>query len=191
MELYLKVVHSPSFTQTREFNLHDLQPHFNRKEYLDDLLAAYRHAVSNSALQLSDLPEEFVLWILEYPSQAIFGRFWPGLPQIYRFTHAKPQLYGAHSLSALKIHQLPGGGLTSTDSEYIPCLSVWAERDGDAEDRWMTLCAAKEAHPDGLFEKAGTLCKRYYGKVFAVWGVDDWIDGLDFIRAAAGGRAVI
>ncbi|KAJ6572137.1 hypothetical protein B0H19DRAFT_1373024 [Mycena capillaripes] len=69
--LYRKTVHDPLFLPTRPWLLANLRP-FDRQAYVDALLAQHNH-----------LPEDFRLWILEWPARAVIACAWPGLPQTY------------------------------------------------------------------------------------------------------------
>ncbi|KAF9540153.1 hypothetical protein CPC08DRAFT_717341 [Agrocybe pediades] len=74
LDLYHRMLQAPEFIDTRPWILENLRP-FDRQAYIDGLLA-----------QHSAIPEEFRLWILEWPAKmAIFG-IWPGLPMA-RFPH--------------------------------------------------------------------------------------------------------
>jgi hypothetical protein len=70
LDLYLDIVSSPYFEQTRPWALANLRP-FDRQAYLDALLK-----------QHDCLPEAFRLWILEWPACAVVGCAWPGLPRV-------------------------------------------------------------------------------------------------------------
>lgn len=61
LQLYLAIVHSPYFLQTRPWVLENLRP-FDRVAYVDALLAQYPR-----------LPEDFRIWILEWPARAVVG----------------------------------------------------------------------------------------------------------------------
>jgi hypothetical protein len=67
--LYLSIVNSPWFLQTRPWVLENLQP-FDREAYISTLLMQYNR-----------LPEAFMLWLLEWPALAVIGGIWPGLPR--------------------------------------------------------------------------------------------------------------
>jgi hypothetical protein len=68
LNLYLTIVNSPYFLQSRPWVLANLQS-FDREAYIDSLLSQYPR-----------LPEDFRLWILEWPARAVVGGAWPGLP---------------------------------------------------------------------------------------------------------------
>jgi hypothetical protein len=69
LNLFLHIISSPIFLQSRSWNLlSNLRP-FDRQGYLDTLLEEHSY-----------LPEEFCIWILEWPARAVIGGSWPGLP---------------------------------------------------------------------------------------------------------------
>lgn len=84
---------------------------FNRQEYIDHLYAQYNY-----------IPDEFVLWILEWPEKVVIGRLGPTLPSTPRptmvevFDHFRKDHWGANVLG---IHP-PVVYAVSFDSEAIP-----------------------------------------------------------------------
>ena len=91
LELYLKVVASPLFSNTRTWSLKNLR-HFDREEYVAKLLNQHNY-----------IPEEFRIWILEWPARAVFGCLWPGLPCVEFTTYARKVEFikGIHWLGSL------------------------------------------------------------------------------------------
>ncbi|KAJ7865677.1 hypothetical protein B0H13DRAFT_2561845 [Mycena leptocephala] len=71
LKLYQKTVSDPLFLPTRPWLLANLRP-FDRQAYVDALLAQHNY-----------LPEDFRLWILEWPARATIACAWPGLPDVY------------------------------------------------------------------------------------------------------------
>ncbi|KII94394.1 hypothetical protein PLICRDRAFT_426471 [Plicaturopsis crispa FD-325 SS-3] len=67
LELYMHAVNSPSFLATRATILPHVVP-FDREAYLENL-----------CYTPDTLPEQFRLWILEWPARATIGRLWPGV----------------------------------------------------------------------------------------------------------------
>ncbi|KAI0782089.1 hypothetical protein C8Q75DRAFT_536677 [Abortiporus biennis] len=65
LDLYLRAVNSPTFLPTRPHILPHLQT-FNREEFYEKLPMS--------------TPDEFKVWILEWPQKAVIGWLWPGLP---------------------------------------------------------------------------------------------------------------
>ncbi|KAI0076594.1 hypothetical protein K474DRAFT_1675509 [Panus rudis PR-1116 ss-1] len=69
LELYLQAIETPVFLATRPQIVPHLV-HFNRQEYLDYLI------------QHSTAPEDFKIWLLEWPGKATIEWLWPGLDVI-------------------------------------------------------------------------------------------------------------
>ncbi|KAJ3489711.1 hypothetical protein NLI96_g1917 [Meripilus lineatus] len=70
LQLYFQVITSPALEPCRR----ELTPYlqsFNRQQFLHS---------RQSSIGATSLPEEFALWILEWPSHAVFSWLWPGLP---------------------------------------------------------------------------------------------------------------
>ena len=67
LHLYLRLIRSPAFHATRKDTLKRLEP-FDRTRALGML--------GKGGV---DLPDEFRLWLLEWPERAAFGNIWPGL----------------------------------------------------------------------------------------------------------------
>ncbi|KAF9560321.1 hypothetical protein CPC08DRAFT_708123 [Agrocybe pediades] len=80
LQLYHDMLQAPKFLETRPWLLENLQP-FDRQAYVDGLLDQY-----------SDIPEEFRLWILEWPEKMAVLGIWPGLPLV-RFNASTTQTY--------------------------------------------------------------------------------------------------
>ncbi|KIJ35503.1 hypothetical protein M422DRAFT_212642 [Sphaerobolus stellatus SS14] len=68
LNLYLELVESPYFHRTRPWVLQNLKL-FDREAYLFSLVN-----------QGARLPDQFSLWILEWPAKAAIAGIWPGLP---------------------------------------------------------------------------------------------------------------
>ena len=64
LEFYLRVINSPVFLPTRPHILQWLQ-NFNRQAFINSLPVS--------------TPEDFKIWILEWPARAAIGWIWPGL----------------------------------------------------------------------------------------------------------------
>ncbi|KAL4252060.1 hypothetical protein ABKN59_001821 [Abortiporus biennis] len=69
LKLYYHIITKPSFILSRAHIVPHIK-HFNREEYLESLPL---HS------NVSVIPEEFALWILEWPEKAVIGWMWPGL----------------------------------------------------------------------------------------------------------------
>ncbi|KAJ7600580.1 hypothetical protein C8J56DRAFT_1156917 [Mycena floridula] len=75
-EIYLVLIQSPEFLKSRPYVLQQLErgvqerhEAFNRQGFIDAVLKQYPH-----------IPEDFSLWILEWPERAVIGSVWPNLP---------------------------------------------------------------------------------------------------------------
>ncbi|KAJ8521067.1 hypothetical protein ONZ45_g2220 [Pleurotus djamor] len=68
LDLYNQIITEPWFLDGRPWVLKNLTS-FDRQGFLDALLAQYNY-----------LPEEFRIWLLEWPAKAVYYGFWPGLP---------------------------------------------------------------------------------------------------------------
>lgn len=66
LDLYDTVITTPQFLNTRKLIEDHLRP-FDREAYI------------SSVEQHFTLPEEFRIWILEWPARAVFDYLWPGL----------------------------------------------------------------------------------------------------------------
>lgn len=67
-DLYINFLASPVFLPTRTTILSDMRP-FDR----DAFVASLRDGNYS-------LPDEFLVWLLEWPNKAVIGCIWPGLP---------------------------------------------------------------------------------------------------------------
>lgn len=68
LQLFDTIINSPFFLRTRPWTVNNLQD-FDRQAYVDALLEQY-----------DKIPEEFRLWILEWPARVAVRCQWPGLP---------------------------------------------------------------------------------------------------------------
>ncbi|KAJ7983189.1 hypothetical protein DFH06DRAFT_978220, partial [Mycena polygramma] len=71
LKLYLEIIESPVFIKTRPWLLENLRP-FDREACIHALLDQHDY-----------LPEDFRIWILEWPAKAVIACCWPGLPEKY------------------------------------------------------------------------------------------------------------
>ncbi|KAF4612098.1 hypothetical protein D9613_003636 [Agrocybe pediades] len=125
-KLFHHMLQHPGFLDTRPWPLQTIQP-FDRKAYIEALLSQY-----------PAVPEEFELWILEWPARMVVFSMWPGSP----FTHyqdvTKDQVHGINWLA-----YLPEGSpslLTLVhrsrihDHHSMPALLIWAN---NAKIMWL------------------------------------------------------
>ncbi|KAF9540149.1 hypothetical protein CPC08DRAFT_717339 [Agrocybe pediades] len=116
----------PRFLETRPWTLKTLNP-FDRKAYIDALLSQY-----------PAVPEEFRLWIMEWPARmAPFG-MWPGSPFTYHHVVTFEEANGTNWLAYLPegspalltlLHRHP-----SHKDHFIPALLAWKE---DYQAHWL------------------------------------------------------
>ncbi|KAJ6627610.1 hypothetical protein B0H10DRAFT_2210121 [Mycena sp. CBHHK59/15] len=120
LRLYKMLIRSPAFIQTRPWPLENLKP-FDRQAYIDALLD-----------QHNDLPEDFRIWILEWPAQATINCAWPGLPAEYctRTNEAIDRIEGFNWLGRVP-------PLVHTIQLDVSCMDTWI-RPREAVPDWDT-----------------------------------------------------
>lgn len=114
--LYQKIINTPQFLNSRSWILQNIQP-FNRQAYVDTLLSQY-----------PVMPEEFRIWILEWPNCLAIACMWPGLPFIDCYKGNAARRYGVNwlgyrsespqLLAVICQHKTP-------DVKFIPGLLIW------------------------------------------------------------------
>ncbi|KAF4611668.1 hypothetical protein D9613_003688 [Agrocybe pediades] len=70
LKLFEHMLQAPKFLETRPWILDNLR-HFDRQAYIEGLLDQY-----------PAIPEEYRLWILEWPEKMVVYALWPGLPLV-------------------------------------------------------------------------------------------------------------
>ncbi|KAJ7474485.1 hypothetical protein B0H11DRAFT_1334302 [Mycena galericulata] len=119
--LYKRLIRSPAFLPTRPWTLAHLIS-FNRQAYVDELLL-YNQV---------DIPEEFRLWVLEWPARAAINCIWPGLPSDYCMGAMLP-------LDRNEGFNVLGYSLPSVDP--IPSPSVYVIKfNYDSHSAWHKPC---------------------------------------------------
>ncbi|KAF9559416.1 hypothetical protein CPC08DRAFT_594199, partial [Agrocybe pediades] len=117
--LFHHMLQHPHFLETRLWTLKTLHP-FDRKAYIDALLSQY-----------PAVPEEFCLWIIEWPDRMVPFGVWPGSPFTFHRASTLEEDYGVNWLaylpdgspSLLKVlHRYPSG---SHEDHWIPALLFW------------------------------------------------------------------
>jgi len=68
LDFYLKAIDYHTFLPSRPWVLKNLVS-FDRKAFISRLESTFPY-----------IPEDFKLWILEWPARAVVGPVWPGLP---------------------------------------------------------------------------------------------------------------
>lgn len=71
LALYIRILETPGFQKMLEWTEENLQS-FDREEYFQCLLVQY-----------PVIPEEFHMWILEWPARLVIHCTWPGLPFVH------------------------------------------------------------------------------------------------------------
>ncbi|KAF4611672.1 hypothetical protein D9613_003680 [Agrocybe pediades] len=116
----------PRFLETRPWTLKTLNP-FDRKAYIDALLSQY-----------PAVPEEFRLWIMEWPARMVPFGMWPGSPFTYHHAVTLEEANGTNWLAYLPegspslltlLHSHP-----SHDDHCIPALLFWKD---DLRTYWL------------------------------------------------------
>ncbi|KAF4616464.1 hypothetical protein D9613_008751 [Agrocybe pediades] len=117
--LFHHMLQHPRFLETRPWTLKTLRP-FERKAYIEALLSQY-----------PAVPEEFRLWILEWPARMVPFGIWPSSPFTFHRGNTLEEASGVNWLaylpggspSLLKVlHRYPSG---SHVDHWIPALLCW------------------------------------------------------------------
>ncbi|KAH9487450.1 hypothetical protein JR316_0001526 [Psilocybe cubensis] len=115
-EFYLKMVNTPDFIDTRTWIIDNLQP-FDRQAYINILLSQY-----------PAVPEEFRIWLLEWPERATVNCIWPGLPFI-SCTDFSPRRRSGVYWVAYKKHSpqllAPVYRQHTPYAKFVPGLLIW------------------------------------------------------------------
>jgi hypothetical protein len=148
LDLYYTVISSPLFLSTRDVVFSSLHP-FDRQKYINILLSHNKSAII--------LPDEFLFWLLEWPTKAVFGWTWPGLDARFCMSTQTYRPYGRNCLRLPPIVQAiqPPGGLEVPPScrSAVQALEVW--EDGCGRFTWLLLqempCEMHTVVMDGLY----------------------------------------
>ncbi|KAF8911428.1 hypothetical protein CPB84DRAFT_1957867 [Gymnopilus junonius] len=134
--LYSMVIDNPK--PDREAQLYYgrwFEPSFNREEYINSLLKQH-HAI----------PEEFRIWVLEWPARLIVNNIWPGLTLKHCLldgpsTGGSSRKCGVNwlSLKPPQLCALLANDGVSCDPKYAPSLLVWRMR-------WVWLNSFRPPH---------------------------------------------
>ncbi|KAF9539105.1 hypothetical protein CPC08DRAFT_598814, partial [Agrocybe pediades] len=118
-DLFYHMLDHPRFLKTRPWTLKTLKP-FDRKAYIDALLSQY-----------PAVPEEFRLWIMEWPARMVPFGMWPGSPFTFHREMSLEEANGTNWLAYLPegspslltlLHNHP-----SHDEHCIPALLFWKD----------------------------------------------------------------
>ncbi|KIJ93454.1 hypothetical protein K443DRAFT_112052 [Laccaria amethystina LaAM-08-1] len=173
LDFYFTLINSPIFPQTRPWVLANLQP-FDRQQYINDLMDQPQWKKLAVIDQHPYIPEDFRMWILEWPAKAVIGCVWPGLPNVYCQSEAADNVHrneGNNMLAPLPptICALPYENY-SPDAHFIPALSVFY---GRSDIVWLKL-----DERDSLRDKVYILynaARSFDGD--PGWYIDDnWVD---------------
>ena len=144
--LYFELVASPWFLKTRSWLLANLKPQFNRQLHINRLLTQY-----------PSLPEDFRLWVLEWPARAVIANIWPGLPRKdYSGEYADDiqVLPGTMWMSFPQVSAFIYSDAQNRTAEYIPGIYVrrgtWLLLDERKSLRGKVFQAAKNYERDYL-----------------------------------------
>ncbi|KAF4612100.1 hypothetical protein D9613_003634 [Agrocybe pediades] len=125
-KLFHHMLQHPGFLDTRPWPLQTIQP-FDRKAYIEALLSQY-----------PAVPEEFELWILEWPARMVIFSIWPGSPFIDYRERTRDQVDGINWLAYLPegspslltlVHRNP-----VHDHHPMPALLIWTD---EAKILWL------------------------------------------------------
>jgi hypothetical protein len=121
LSFYDTLIASPLFLRTRPWVLKNLKASFDRQAFVDKLLRQYPF-----------LPEEFRLWVLEWPEKAVVGGSWPGLPRKrYKGDVYADGIYvrrGENWIAFPQVSAIMWAAEANNTAEYIPALLVWRDQ---------------------------------------------------------------
>ncbi|KIJ41142.1 hypothetical protein M422DRAFT_81187, partial [Sphaerobolus stellatus SS14] len=123
LDLYLKMIQDEYFHRTHPWVLENLKD-FDREAYVDALVQ-----------QGANLPEDFRLWILEWPAKAAIAGIWPGLPDDAGEDWFKGRLIGRNVLGIIppQLSSIP----FVPKQRCIPAICLWVGSPPDAI--WLPL----------------------------------------------------
>ncbi|KAK8246741.1 hypothetical protein HDK90DRAFT_472609 [Phyllosticta capitalensis] len=97
LQIYLEAVHQPFFLPSRRHILPHVRP-FDREAYVAALVQSFNSNMNDCPT--ARLPDDFLTWILEWPSSAVIGMLWPGIDNDFGSVPPSPKT----SLSRLSKH---------------------------------------------------------------------------------------
>ncbi len=120
--LYHRMINTAGFLNTRGWTVDNLEP-FDRQAYIDSLLS-----------QHPAIPEDFQIWILEWPARLAIGCTWPGLPFVDSSTESAMRRHAVNWLGCKNpTPQLRAAlyGKRTAHAErhykFIPGLLIWRD----------------------------------------------------------------
>lgn len=189
LNLFYKMLGSRRFLESRAWVVENLQP-FDRKAYIEALIGQY-----------PSIPDEFRLWILEWPGRMAIRCNWPGLPFIdyygYNNIEREPgvNFLGVHppQLSALinqrgdpNFHFTPG--LLAWRGPDLALWVIFDEKESDIAGRVLivdedddqgTIPANTYEYFEGIEES------ELHDDSFAI--IKDWVSFMEAAWKHAGG----
>ncbi|KAJ7574278.1 hypothetical protein C8J56DRAFT_1125512, partial [Mycena floridula] len=142
--IYLNLIDSPEFLASRQYVLkqldqgvQDRHEAFNRQGFIDAILKQHPY-----------IPEDFAIWILEWPERAVIGSVWPNLPfeEVPEAVLAGASREGWNFLanepaSVFSLRFSQSGQKPDHDVPRGPALPIW---EGQGFSVWLVL----DDHPD-------------------------------------------
>ncbi|KAH9487416.1 hypothetical protein JR316_0001491 [Psilocybe cubensis] len=110
------MINTPHFINSRSWTLKNLRP-FDRQAYVDSLLSQYQ-----------EIPEEFRLWILEWPNCLAISCMWPGLPFVDCFKGNAERRYGVNWLGYKSESPQLLAAICQSETpnvKFVPGLLIW------------------------------------------------------------------
>ncbi|KAJ7596652.1 hypothetical protein C8J56DRAFT_917989 [Mycena floridula] len=175
-EIYLTLIDSPEFLASRAYVLEQLNQgvqerhrSFNRQEFVN--------AVSK---QHPYVPEDFALWILEWPERAVIGSVWPNLPfeEIPEAVRSGASREGWNFLAnePVAVFELQFGSAFTNPNpkEALPCgpaLPIWETQLGE-QSVWLILDSDDDEDRKGKVYRVNKMTTDETGP-----NVDDNVDG--------------
>ena len=127
IQLYRQIVNTSGFEKPIKWARENLLP-FDRETYVQSLLS-----------QHSFIPEDFCMWMLEWPSSLPIHNIWPGLPFLEYRGDTTERPHGvnwiAYNGSSPKLHAVVYKYKTA-ESRFVPALLIWRT---DKSTTWLVF----------------------------------------------------
>jgi hypothetical protein len=143
--------------------LANLKASFDRQAFVDKLLRQYHF-----------LPEDFRLWILEWPEKAVVGGSWPGLPRKrYQGEYADGihVRAGENWIAFPQISAIFLADGVNKMVESMPALLVWQ----DQKATWLILDERRNLSGKVKFTSRFVPCVQILQDFDMIEGADGWI----------------
>ncbi|PPQ87855.1 hypothetical protein CVT25_009507 [Psilocybe cyanescens] len=118
LTLYYRIVNTPHFQNSLIWSLDNLHP-FDRQAYIDSLLAQYPM-----------IPEEFRMWIIEWPARLVIACIWPGIRLLNSRGSDCQRRYGVNWLGYKNNSPQLSAVLYKNKTphvKFIPALLIWRQ----------------------------------------------------------------